>query len=679
MASYHCSVKTGGKGRAGKHSDYISRDGKYSPELTKGNSSKLEDLEHTASGNMPGWAEHDHGVFWRAADEHERANGATYREIEVALPRELNPAQRRELVEDFIQQQIGERHPYTYAIHLAKAAIVKGEQPLAHIMYSERTLDGIDRDPDLFFRRANSKAPEKGGCKKDSAGTQERLLATRALWATVQNKHLEQAGHDARVTHLSLKAQGIDRQPEKHLGPIDARKVDAAALLEYRAAERELSKLPQVDAAAELAALAQDAEADRQAQANQAAHEAREAQAQADREAARQAQEAALNAKLTAEAKEKEDDRIRAAALAALANSSRATGRALAFSVANHGGIAKNLDAAGGDLGRAGEGAERRVARSHIESSAPAVREQLEQARHLFQQLVRYLPRVVETIAAAAKAVTQREAARQAHQAAQEAREARRQAEAEAQREAAAQARQEAHESAEAKKKAINTKLTVAPLVDSPFDKTGLHRSDDLELVRRAQELFSQPLPDGYARHMLQRDISSAMSAAVREISDTEPRRHATADAERTIKDDQNAAARQAGQPEPWKAGQTACAWVTIAFGLERERREHLETKRPSGFFSGSAAKEYDAKTASLTSQLDIVRRATKTLEAELQAKLAAQAQQAAQRDPQRHAEAKERHEGLMRLHKAVGEASREIEAASEMHRGTGRDDGLGL
>ena len=173
---------------------------------------------------------------------------------------------------------------------------------------------------------------------------------------------------------------------------------------------------------------------------------------------------------------------------------------------------------------------------------------------------------------------------------------------------------------------------------------------------------------------MLQRDISSAMSAAVREISDTEPR-HASADAERAIKEQQNEAARRAGQPEPWKAGQTACAWVTIAFGLERERREHLETKRPSGIFSGSAAKEYDAKTASITSQLDNVRRATETLKAELQAKLAAQAQQAAQRDPQRHAEAKERHEGLMLLHKAVGDASREIDAERERAHGHDREN----
>ncbi len=39
--------------------------------------------------------------FWQAADQFERANGSTYRELEIALPRELTPEQRLELVQDF--------------------------------------------------------------------------------------------------------------------------------------------------------------------------------------------------------------------------------------------------------------------------------------------------------------------------------------------------------------------------------------------------------------------------------------------------------------------------------------------------------------------------------------------------------------------------------------------------
>ena len=67
-------------------------------------------------------------------------------------------------------------------------------------------------------------APELGGCKKDSGGQhrgqmKEALVATREAWADMQNKHLKLHGHDSRVDHRSLKAQGLARQPERHLGP----------------------------------------------------------------------------------------------------------------------------------------------------------------------------------------------------------------------------------------------------------------------------------------------------------------------------------------------------------------------------------------------------------------------------------------------------------------------------
>jgi hypothetical protein len=67
-------------------------------------------LEATGHGNMSEWAEHQPAYFWSAADRYERANGTAYREIEIALPRELNPEQRRGLVEDFIHQEISARH-----------------------------------------------------------------------------------------------------------------------------------------------------------------------------------------------------------------------------------------------------------------------------------------------------------------------------------------------------------------------------------------------------------------------------------------------------------------------------------------------------------------------------------------------------------------------------------------
>ena len=243
MASYHLSVKTGGKGKAASHADYIAREGKYARE-------KDSDLEHKESGNMPAWAAHKPAEFWKAADTFERANGCTYREIEIALPRELKPEQRLELVRDFIRQEIGDRHAYQFAIHNPKAAIAGGEQPHAHIMFSERMNDGIDRDPQQYFKRANSKEPERGGAKKVRFGEtpterREYLIAQRERWATLQNNHLERYQHPDRVDARSLKAQGIDREPERHLGAGQVQRFDTdqlQAILERRDAERQVQQ-----------------------------------------------------------------------------------------------------------------------------------------------------------------------------------------------------------------------------------------------------------------------------------------------------------------------------------------------------------------------------------------------------------------------------------------------------
>lgn len=217
MASYHCTANIGGAGASAAHADYIGREGKHK------NRPDDDDLESIGHGNLPEWADQAPRAFWQAADEFERVNGSTYRELVVALPRELTPPQRQALVEDFIREELGGKHAFHWGIHNPKAALEGGEQPHAHIMYSERILDGVERPREQFFKRYNGKSPEKGGCKKASGGKTkdenvEALLVTRERWARVQNEHLARYAHEARVDHRSLKDQGIDREPERHLG-----------------------------------------------------------------------------------------------------------------------------------------------------------------------------------------------------------------------------------------------------------------------------------------------------------------------------------------------------------------------------------------------------------------------------------------------------------------------------
>ncbi|HRD68209.1 MAG TPA: MobA/MobL family protein [Candidatus Competibacter sp.] len=59
----------------------------------------------------------------------------------------------------------------------------------------------------------------------------------------MQNAHLQQHGHAARVDHRSLAEQGIDRAPEQHLGGRRVRQLapeQREVLLERRDAENEL-------------------------------------------------------------------------------------------------------------------------------------------------------------------------------------------------------------------------------------------------------------------------------------------------------------------------------------------------------------------------------------------------------------------------------------------------------
>lgn len=216
MAIYRLGVKNGHKGTAARHSRYITREGYLGDDDNKG------DLIATEHGNMPTWANGKPVEFWRNADKHERENGAAYREYELTLPLELTREQNKELVNEFVKLEIRKK-PYEFAIHEPTAALGGVPHPHAHVMFSDRQPDSIERPPEQFFSRYNATHPESGGCRKDSGGKdriamKERLETVRKTWAQLQNVALEKHGHAARVDHRSYKEQGIGREPERHLG-----------------------------------------------------------------------------------------------------------------------------------------------------------------------------------------------------------------------------------------------------------------------------------------------------------------------------------------------------------------------------------------------------------------------------------------------------------------------------
>ncbi|MBA0921372.1 MobA/MobL family protein [Escherichia coli] len=198
-------------------------------------------------------------------------------------------------VREFVRQEIGDRHAYQWALHVPTAAD-GGEQPHFHLMFSERQVDGIDRDPEQYFKRYNAKAPEKGGARKGygpSAGQTltkaERaaeLKELRGRWEAMCNAHLERAGVEQRIDMRSHAERGTGLEPERKQLPSAWRGEGRAQVIEFRAARAEVAQ-----AAAELRRAVPDTgaeiihlEAERQRR-EQAQREARE---RAEREKAQQ-------------------------------------------------------------------------------------------------------------------------------------------------------------------------------------------------------------------------------------------------------------------------------------------------------------------------------------------------------------------------------------------------------
>ena len=281
MASRHFSFKTGKAGRGAKHAEYIAGQGKYS---------EREDVRYLVDRNLPGWAV-DARDFFEAADQLERANGRAYSEIEFSIPRAcVDPVA---YADQYAVQLLGERHPYRLAIH-DKLAADGGRNVHGHLMFSERQLDGIDRGREQFFRRANSKTPERGGAAKDRQWNDRKHIDTlrRGYEAHAQT-------HGIALDLRSNLAQGL-AEPEPKIGPqrkrstLDAQREGRAERVKrLRVVRREVVQVQaalvsaQVQEAVERQRAAQEA-VERQRAAQEAVERQRVAQEAAERQRAAQ-------------------------------------------------------------------------------------------------------------------------------------------------------------------------------------------------------------------------------------------------------------------------------------------------------------------------------------------------------------------------------------------------------
>ncbi|MBO6525639.1 Ti-type conjugative transfer relaxase TraA [Erythrobacter sp.] len=166
----------------------------------------------------------DRSTLWKAVEASElRKDAQLSREIEFAIPRELDQRQGIELARDFVQAEFVERgmiadlnvHWDIGADGLAK--------PHAHVMLTMREVS------------------EDGFGPKVRDWNRTDLIETwRERWASHVNERLAELDIDARIDHRSLEAQGIDLEPQTKIGAPSLRMgPEADRLIEHHAIARE--------------------------------------------------------------------------------------------------------------------------------------------------------------------------------------------------------------------------------------------------------------------------------------------------------------------------------------------------------------------------------------------------------------------------------------------------------
>lgn len=204
MAIYHLSHTYVGKSTqkqahtASAHSNYITRP-------TRATEVMGERMPTT-------WRE---AAAWlQAQEDADRKNARVIDKVEVALPKELTHEQNAELVRGFCEELTKGRAPWLAAMHDGEK---DASNPHAHI---------ILRDRDFETGRRVMMTTERG-----------TIDVIRETWERHANLALERGGHDARIDRRTLEEQGIDREPQIHVGPNVGAMIEKGITPESRALE----------------------------------------------------------------------------------------------------------------------------------------------------------------------------------------------------------------------------------------------------------------------------------------------------------------------------------------------------------------------------------------------------------------------------------------------------------
>lgn len=252
MAIFHCSIKIIGRSQgrsAVACAAYRSGTKLHDEELDKQNDYTNKKGVVYSEVMLPENAPEefrDREKLWNAVHKIEKASNAQLaREVEVALPRELNREQQIELVRNYVQEQFVKKGMAAdYAIHDTGDG-----NPHAHIMLTTRGFKANGQweakekkdyardengeripviDPatgEQKLGRRNEKMWQRVTVQTNDWNSRENAEHWRSQWAKSCNQSLQQIGSDERIDHRSYARQGKEQEPTIHEG-YEARKIE---------------------------------------------------------------------------------------------------------------------------------------------------------------------------------------------------------------------------------------------------------------------------------------------------------------------------------------------------------------------------------------------------------------------------------------------------------------------
>ena len=168
----------------------------------------------------------DRSTLWNEVEAGEvRRDAQLARDIEFAIPRELNQADGIALAREFVAEEFVARGMIAdLNVHWDMA--LNGEpKPHAHVMLTMREVgeDGF-------------------GAKVRDWNRTDQLERWRSAWAAHANARMAELGLEARIDHRSFEARGIDLEPQHKIGPAGARRLERGEDAERAADHVEIAR-----------------------------------------------------------------------------------------------------------------------------------------------------------------------------------------------------------------------------------------------------------------------------------------------------------------------------------------------------------------------------------------------------------------------------------------------------